>query len=224
MASPKGRGLAPAQPQTRRRAEPGPKRPLRPGPVAQRNHKTIVAEVGVRLRQLRTGAGLTLDGLSKASGVSRAMLSKVERGEKSPTLPVFVRIATGLGVSLSRLMGAETTAAETAIVRAGKRLTYQDPETGFERQILSPNHIDNGIELLLHRIPPGQSSGVLPVYATTTEKLLVVHEGRLTVHAGDSRYDLDTGDSLYFEVRDPYQFVNNGTSWCSYYLVIAQRR
>jgi transcriptional regulator with XRE-family HTH domain len=198
-------------PTTRRRASP-------------QDDTSIVAAVGLRLKQLRTQANLTLEALSEKSGVSRAMLSKVERGEKSPTLTIFVRIATGLGVPLSKLMGAETAATNTAIVRADKRLIYRDPETGFERHILSPNHIDNGIELLLHRIPPGKSSGLLPAYNVATEKLLVVHEGQLTVRAGDRSYQLASGDSFYFEVLEPYSFVNEGTNWCSYYLVIAQRR
>lgn len=227
MAKANGRVQRPAQSKGGPRSAAVPTRPTRPGPPSSpsdRDHGSIVAEVGIRLKQLRTDAGLTLDALSKSAGVSRAMLSKVERGEKSPTLTVFVRIATGLGVSLSKLMGAASDVAETAIVRADQRLTFQDPETGFERHILSPNHIDNGIELLLHRIPPGQSSGLLPVYNVPTEKLLVVHEGRLTVYAGESRYDLNSGDSFYFEVRKPYRFVNLEKTWCSYYLVVSQRR
>lgn len=63
--------------------------------------RAIVAEVGARLKQMRIAAGLTLEELCVKSGVSRAMLSKVERGEKSPTLPVIVRIAKGLDVSLT---------------------------------------------------------------------------------------------------------------------------
>jgi transcriptional regulator with XRE-family HTH domain len=180
--------------------------------------------VGGRLKQLRTRAGLTLEELCVASGVSRAMLSNVERGEKSPTLTILVRIAAGLGVSLSTLMGAEPTAPDATVTRGNRRLTFKDPETGFERQILSPNHVENGVELLLHCIPPGQSSGTLPPYNVPTEKLLVVHEGQLTVCIGDRRYDLKTGDSFYFEVREPYRFVNEGRTGCAYYLVIVQPR
>jgi transcriptional regulator with XRE-family HTH domain len=115
--------------------------------LANRADLPIIAEIGVRLKQFRTAAGLTLEGLCAKSGVSRAMLSKVERGEKSPTLTVFARIAAGLDMSLSTLMGAEPDFAEATVIRADKRLTFKDPETGFERHILSPHHIDNGVEL-----------------------------------------------------------------------------
>src|SRR5215210_2852104 len=63
--------------------------------------------LGGRARGLRREKRLTLEGLAARSGVSRAMLSKVERGEKNPTLVVAAKLAEGLGVPLSRLLGVE---------------------------------------------------------------------------------------------------------------------
>ena len=108
-----------------------------------------------RIRQLRAHTGLTLEQLAQRSGVSRAMLSKVERGEKSPTLPVIVRIAGGFNMSLSSFLGAEPDPSDVAIIRAAKRLTFKDPETGFERAVLSPDlagllrHAPVGLQVLL---------------------------------------------------------------------------
>jgi transcriptional regulator with XRE-family HTH domain len=184
----------------------------------------IVVEVGSRVKRLRTEAGLTLEEFAVQSGVSRAMLSKVERGEKSPTLAIIVRIAKGLNVSMSTLMGAEPDPAQVVVIRRTKRLAFKDQETGFERHNLSPTHLDNDLEFLLHRIPPGESSGELPPYKVPTEKYLVVQEGQLTVQTGEARYVLDTGDSFYFDVRESYRFINSGKTPCSYYLVIRRRR
>lgn len=184
----------------------------------------IVIEVGSRVKRLRTQAGLTLEEFATQSGVSRAMLSKVERGEKSPTLAIIVRIAKGLNVSMSALMGAEPDPAQVSVIRKANRLAFRDSETGFERHNLSPTHLDNDLEFLLHRIPPGESSGELPPYKVPTEKYLVVHEGRLTVQTGEANYVLETGDSFYFDVRDSYRFINSGKTPCSYYLVIRRRR
>lgn len=225
MAQDNSRKKQPAQPERNARSGLARHRATsKERAIGSRNDKTIVAEVGFRLKHLRTRAGFTLEDLCIASGVSRAMLSKVERGEKSPTLTILVRIAAGLGVSLSTLMGAEPTLAAATVIRANKRLTFKDPETGFERHILSPNHVENGVELLLHRIPPGESSGTLPPYNVPTEKFLVVDEGQLTVCIGERRYDLKSGDSFYFEVREPYRFINNAKTSCAYYLVIVQSR
>lgn len=184
----------------------------------------IIIEVGSRVKRLRTEAGLTLEEFAAQSGVSRAMLSKVERGEKSPTLAIVVRIAKGLNVSMSTLMGAEPDPAQVTVIRKANRLAFKDPETGFERHNLSPTHLDNDLEFLLHRIPPGESSGELPPYKVPTEKYLVVHEGQLTVQTGEANYVLETGDSFYFEVRDSYRLVNAGNTPCAYYLVIRRRR
>ncbi|MCK1392857.1 helix-turn-helix domain-containing protein [Bradyrhizobium sp. 1] len=184
----------------------------------------LIVELGGRVKRLRTQAGLTLEEFASQSGVSRAMLSKVERGEKSPTLAIIVRIAKGLNVSMSALMGAEPDLAQVAVIRRANRLAFKDPETGFERHNLSPSHLDNDLEFLLHRIPPGESSGELPPYKVPTEKYLVVHEGQLTVQTGEANYVLDTGDSFYFDVRESYRFINAGKMPCAYYLVIRRRR
>jgi transcriptional regulator with XRE-family HTH domain len=194
------------------------------GKAGRVSESSIVMEVGARLKRLRTQAGLTLEEFAARSGVSRAMLSKVERGEKSPTLAVIARIGQGLNVSMSTLMGAEPDPAQVAVIRAPNRLTFKDPETGFERHTLSPTHVDSGIEFLLHRIPPGKSSGELPAYASPTEKYLVVHSGQLTVQIGKVCHVLEAGDSFFFDVREPYSFINAGKTPCAYYLVIARRR
>ena len=183
-----------------------------------------VAQLAARIHQLRTHTGLTLEQLAQRSGVSRAMLSKVERGEKSPTLPVIVRIAGGFNMSLSTFLGAEPDPSDVAIIRHNKRLTFKDPETGFERAVLSPAHLDNGVEVVLHRIPPRESSGVLPAYSVPTEKYIVVHEGKLTVYVDNKPHQLAAGDSMYFEVKGPYSLVNEGEKPCAYYMVIVRKR
>ena len=191
----------------------------------RQSDEAISAGLGLRIKALRADAHLTLEDLSRRSAVSRAMLSKVERGEKSPTLPVIVRIAGGLGLSLSALLGAEPDLADVAVIRASERLAFRDPETGFERWVLSPAHLDNGVEFVLHRIPPGRSTGVLPPYAVPTEKYLAVSAGQLTVYVDNKPHVLKAGDSMYFEVKSPYRFVNDdGHVACSYYMTIVRKR
>lgn len=183
-----------------------------------------VAALAARIKQLRSQTNMTLEQLATRSGVSRAMLSKVERGEKSPTLGVIIRIAGGFNMSLSSFLGAQPDPSDVAVIRAAKRLSFKDPETGFERAVLSPAHLDNGVEVVLHRIPPGQTSGVLPAYSAPTEKYLVVHEGQLTAYVDGKPHVLQTGDSMYFEVKGPYSFLNEGKVSCAYYMVIVRKR
>ena len=193
------------------------------GALAREEH--IVATLGSRIKALRAQSGITLEQLASQSGVSRAMLSKVERGEKSPTLSIVARIAAGFRITLSELLGAETDASDVAVIRSAERLSFKDPETGFERWVLSPQHLDNGVEVVLHRIPPGRSSGVLPPYSVPTEKYVMVQEGQLTVYVDNKPHVLKAGDSMYFEVKAPYRLVNDdGHTACAYYMVIVRKR
>ncbi|CAH1666333.1 Transcriptional regulator with XRE-family HTH domain [Chelatococcus asaccharovorans] len=183
----------------------------------------VAASLGVRVRNQRKQLGLTLDEFAARSGVSRAMISKVERSEKSPTLSVLVRLAAGLNLTLSSLLGSQPDKSEVSIIRMKDRVIFRDPESGFERHALSQIDADNGVEILMHRIPAGQSSGVLPVYSIPTEKYVIVQEGELVVHLNDQDRLLGPGDTIHFEITTPYTFSNPGKMDCTYYVMLVRR-
>lgn len=174
------------------------------------------------MRDLRLGLGLTLEALAERSGVSRAMLSKVERGEKNPTLVVAARIAEGLGVPLSRLLGQEER-REVVVVPKDRRLVARDPETGFERQLLSPSFPGRGVEFVRNVVPEGSTSGEFPPHRRGVEEYVVVEEGRLRAVLGGEERVLEEGDALFFEADVPHRFDNVGEGTCSYYLVIVSK-
>ena len=175
--------------------------------------------LGERVRALRRERGLTLDALAGRSGVSRAMISKLERGEKNPTLVVAARVAEGLGVSLSQLVGVDER-REVVVVRRERRMVMRDPETGFERQLLSPSFGGRGIEFLRNVVPIGSTSGEFPPHRRGVSEYVVVEMGRLRVLLGSDEYFLERGDALYFEADVTHRFDNAGEEECSYYLVI----
>jgi len=188
---------------------------------------TMVAAVssgrlGERVRELRRGRGLTLAGLAELSGVSRAMISKLERGEKNPTLVVAAKLAEGLDVSLSRLAGMEER-REVVVVPRERRMVMRDSETGFERQLLSPNFVGMGVEVISNTIPEGSTSGEFPPHRRGVEEHIVVEKGTLKATLGGEEYVLKDGDALYFEADVPHRFDNAGKGECSYYLVISSR-
>ncbi len=178
---------------------------------------------GARVRALREQAGITLEALSGQSGVSRAMLSKVERGEKSPTIGVAKRIAQALGASLSYLMGGQDERQPVALVRREQRLVFRDPDTGFERHLLSPAMAGASVEILLHRLPGGAGTGALPALVSGAEKHVVVSSGALTVVVAGAPTDLAEGDTLYFDAAVEHAFENRSQAPCVYYLVISKR-
>ncbi len=175
--------------------------------------------VGERVRELRRGRGLTLEELAERSGVSRAMISKVERGEKNPTLVVAAKLAEGLGVTLSQLAGMEER-REVVVVPRERRRVMRDPQTGFERQLLSPSFGGRGVEFIRNVIPEGATSGEFPPHRRGVEEYLAVEKGSLRAVIGGEEHSLGEGDALYFEADVSHRFDNAGDGECSYYLVI----
>src|SRR4030095_12703272 len=141
--------------------------------VRARTNSTMVEaadarNVGARVKKLRTGQGLTLEALADLSGVSRAMISKLERGEKNPTLVVAAKVAQALRVGLTDLMGVAEERRGGVPLPGGSRIVFKDPETGFERQLLSPTFENRHLEFVRHVIPKGATSGILPPYKKGT--------------------------------------------------------
>jgi transcriptional regulator with XRE-family HTH domain len=175
--------------------------------------------LGERVRVLRRERGMTLEVLAGRSGVSRAMISKLERGEKNPTLVVAAKVAEGLGVSLSQLVGVEEK-REVVVVPKERRMVVRDPDTGFERQLLSPSFGGRGIEFIKNVVPRGSGSGEFPPHRRGVEEYVVVERGRLRAILGGEEYLLEEGDALYFEADVPHRFDNAGEGECSFYLVV----
>ncbi|MGI9048818.1 MAG: helix-turn-helix domain-containing protein [Rubrobacteraceae bacterium] len=175
--------------------------------------------LGTRVRGLRRERRLTLEALAERSGVSRAMLSKIERGEKNPTLVVAARISEGFGISLSQLVGVEER-REVVVVPKARRMVMRDPETGFERQLLSPSFGNRGLEFIRNVVPEGSTSGEFPPHKKGVEEYIVVERGSLRAVLGGEEYLLEEGDAIYFEADMGHRFENAGEGACSYYLVI----
>jgi transcriptional regulator with XRE-family HTH domain len=179
-------------------------------------------KLGERVRELRRGRGLTLEELAERSEVSRAMISKVERGEKNPTLVVAAKLAEGFGVTLSQFVGMEER-REVVLVPRERRIVMRDPETGFERQLLSPSFGGRGVEFIRNVVPEGSTSGEFPPHRRGVEEYVAVEKGSLRATIGGEEYSLGEGDALYFEADVTHRFDNVGDGECSYYLVIVPK-
>ncbi len=163
--------------------------------------------------------GLTLEALAERTGVSRAMLSDIERGVKNPTLKVVCQIAEGVGCTVSQLLGEQLTDT-IRVLRKAERQTLLDPQTGVERHLLAPALVQRGIEVLWYMIPPGQSTGVFPAHRPGVVEQLTVVQGQLRCSLHDQEERLEAGDSLFFPANLPHCFSNPGAEPCCYFLVI----
>ena len=114
----------------------------------------IERRIAARLGRLRTERGWSLEALAERSGISRATLSRLERGELSPTASMLGRLCTTFGWTLSRLMAEAETRAPN-FVPASQQAVWTDPETGYRRRIVSPPAPGLRGELVEIRVPAG---------------------------------------------------------------------
>src|SRR5215510_15076843 len=97
--------------------------------------------IAERVRELRAGQGLSLEALASKSGVSRSMISLVERAESSPTAVVLEKLAAGLGVMLASLFDAPAAIASPPrgpVARRDDQPHWKDPASGYLRRNVSP--------------------------------------------------------------------------------------
>ena len=102
------------------------------------NHDAILTQLPARLKQARQGQGLSLEAVAKLSGVSRSMVSQIERGESSPTIATLWNLTRALQVDFAGLLDAAPSAAQIEVLRAGDVPTINNLGTGCKIRILAP--------------------------------------------------------------------------------------
>jgi XRE family transcriptional regulator, regulator of sulfur utilization len=175
-----------------------------------------LAELGHRIQGLRHERDLTLQALADAASVSVSMLSSVERGQKAPTIVVLARIAEGLGVPLAGLVAAFDD--ERVIVRRAAEQDGVDEPGGWRRVIVSPVIPGVNFEWIRSTLPPHCDAGEFPAYAPGSHVYVALESGSLRLTAGDTAYDLDAGDSLYFTADVVHRYANVTAAPCTYYV------
>jgi transcriptional regulator with XRE-family HTH domain len=188
-------------------------------PVADGATRSQAEILASEVRFHRKRLGLPLEALAELSGVSRSMISKVERGEAVPSTTVLSRLAEALGVTFSRLM-APATESEVLHIPAARQPVLRDETSGFLRRCLSPVLPGRGIDWVLNTLPPKASTGEFTAHRRGISEYIYVLKGRLSAVIGDRTLIIAEGDSLYFEADAGHSFTNIGTGPCEYFLVI----
>jgi transcriptional regulator with XRE-family HTH domain len=155
------------------------------------------------------GAGLTLDGLAERTGVSRSMISLIERGESSPTAAVLDRLAAGLGVTLASIFAEQDSAGASPLSRRADQREWRDPESGYTRRNLSATGFSSPIELVEVVLPPGARVAYDTGHrAATVHQQIWIIEGAIALSLGEETYRLDAGDCLSMRLDRPTIFRN----------------
>jgi transcriptional regulator with XRE-family HTH domain len=150
--------------------------------------------VGRAVREAREEAGLTVAALAERSGVSRAMIARIEREEAQPTAALLGRLSGGLGISLSALV-ARVERPGSPIARRSDQPVWVDPATGYHRRALSPQP-HGRLELVEIELPPNTVVGYPPEAALHRHQQIWMLDGELCVCQDGGEHRLAAGDCL----------------------------
>ena len=161
--------------------------------------RSALDQVGVRLRRLRRQRNLTLSSLAEATGISKSTLSRLESGQRRPSLELLLPLAQAYRVPLEELVGA--------------------PDVGDPRLRLKPRNASGRTVIPLSRQPGGMKAWKIIIPVTKCTPNLTTHDGyewlyvlsgRLRLILGDHDLTLGAGEVAEFDTHVPHWFGSNG--------------
>ena len=173
-----------------------------------------------RVRDLRASRRLTLEVLAERSGVSRSMISLIERGESSPTAVLLERLAAGLNVPLASLFD---TPGKTSgpVARRAQQAQWRDPASGYLRRNVSPNGFPSPIQIVEVEFPRGARVAFdTGARDARVHQQVWVLEGAIDVTVGGDRHELQKGDCVAFVLDRPVTFHNRTSKVARYAVII----
>lgn len=182
------------------------------------NGSTVDPEaIGERIRSHRQALGLSANGLAKSSGVSRSMVSEVERGGRIPTIVTLDRLAGALQTTSARLLAVEA-GPETTVLRRDDQPVLA--EAGWHRRLLNPVLPGVEFEFMRVEIEPHIDAGTYPPHSPGSREYVAVETGELTLTLDGELQTLGPGDSICFPGNVEHAFRNDADELCLYHLVL----
>jgi transcriptional regulator with XRE-family HTH domain len=166
----------------------------------------IEPKVGQRLRTLREKQGWSLRELADRCGLSFNAISRIERGENSPTVSTLHSLATAFNVPINAFF-EDATEQATVFVRRDRRLSSN--ADGITMESLGIGLRDQQLEPFLVTVEPGAGNGDGPI-VHSGEEFIHCLAGSIIYRVNDEAYQLEAGDSLLFEAAQPHGFYNPG--------------
>jgi transcriptional regulator with XRE-family HTH domain len=177
------------------------------------------SRIAARLRLERDGRGWSLADLAERSGVSKAMISKIEREEVSPTAVILVRLAGAFDLTLAGLLlRAES---RGRLTRAVEQSVWRDPKTGYLRKQVFARP-DHPLEIIEVELPAGQQVTLPASSYAHIRQTVWVRSGDLVITEAGERHLLAAGDCLGFGPPSEVIFANETALPCSYVVVLAR--
>jgi len=174
--------------------------------------------LGRRVKLLRGERGWSLEALASASGVSRSMLSQIEREQANPTLAVTLRIAQAFGMTLGDLLEVPGAMSSVTVIRAADHAYHYRSDRRCHIRTLSPLNLEKDVEFYEVQLQPG---GALrsSAHFQGTREFLTVQKGQVRVESAGDAETLSPGDSASYRADVPHAIVNTGKGEAVMFLV-----
>ncbi len=193
-----------------------------PGPLSAQPAEAISRHLGGRVKHLRATRGWSLEALANASGVSRSMLSQIEREQANPTLAVTLRIARAFGMNLGELLEMPGAASAVTVIRADDHAFHYRSDKDCRIRTLSPLNLEKDVEFYEIRLQPGGALRSSPHFEGTRE-FVTVQKGRLRIESAADAEELETGDSASYRADVPHALINAGKTEAVAFLIVIYR-
>ncbi|MCR8546243.1 helix-turn-helix domain-containing protein [Salipiger sp. P9] len=171
--------------------------------MTDRDAEAVLGRIPGKLKEARQARGLSLDAVAKLSGVSRSMVSQIERGESNPTVATLWNLTRALQVDFAGLLDLNTAAREIEVVRAAQAPTITGHGRGCHITILSEPENVGRYEVYDIRFTPRGALESEPHGSGAREHLTVL-DGSLTVRSGDTEETLRPGDTARYAADRPH--------------------
>jgi transcriptional regulator with XRE-family HTH domain len=171
----------------------------------------MIADLGSRLRYVRTRQNLSQRELAKRVGVTNSTISLIESNASNPSVGALKRILDGIPISLAEFFALEPAPEKKAFYRADELVEIGKGRISY-RQV-GERVLGRALQLLKERYEPGADTGVIPLVHDGEEGGIVL-SGRLEVTVDGERRVLGAGDAYYFESRRPHRFRCVGPAPC----------
>lgn len=178
----------------------------------------LTQRIGERVRIERESRGWSLADLAAHSGVSRAMVHKLEHGGSSPTATLLARLAGAFGLSMSQLI-ALAEMQEGRLARKADQPIWTDPQSGYVRRHVSPPS-DTPLDLVRIELPTGAEVPMPALAYVSRRQLIWVLTGSLVFIEGNVRHELNEGDCLELGLPADCVFKNETPLSCAYAVIV----
>lgn len=195
--------------------------PVHPETLSEESE--LEARLAQRLAALRAAAGLSLDQLAERTAISRATLSRLERGETSPGAGLLNRLCAAYGLTLSRLL-AEVESQPLRLLRAAAQTSWRDKGAGLSRHMRCPPLEGFATELVEIELAAGSAIDYEQPPIRGLEHHLLMRAGRLRLSLEGQAHELRTGDTLSYKLFGASRYEALGASPARYLLALTTPR